>query len=57
MGQVLFISNLPEFRKFFIPLHPLILETHNKTELMAGFFRNSRQGNKLCGGFVLRHGL
>ena len=38
MGQVLFISNLPEFRKFFIPLHPLILETNNKTELMGGFF-------------------
>ena len=32
----LFISNLPEFRKFFIPLHPLILETNNKTELKRG---------------------
>ena len=34
----LFISNLPEFRKFFIPLHPLILETNNKQNLWEAFF-------------------
>lgn len=26
----LFISNLPEFRKFFLPLHPIMLEIRKK---------------------------
>ena len=34
----LFISNLPEIRKFLLPLHSLILETNNEIEIMGGFF-------------------